>query len=490
MFFINQVNKIEDNVYKVLMAERERYSVVYKTVEKYISEFLTGSDAIYLGGSQGVDLLFNRERSLDDYTYNLYSENAFIHANNLTNEIAKTQDFDNGGWVVVLLTKIPYQQYDIMVDNRSIITLYKLKTIGEGIHSLIMPINKLSYSKFTVAILSPEVYLISDYHTLCSPQLIGNWQQTLRNETKLFSLMSNRLNDLDSLINGGDEGGGDEGEGDKDTIDVEKEIMSVNYHEIEQTILRNIVDNNENLILIGEHAYRILKDRNMFHINVSLSTKVISVIGDINEIYESIKKMSVGSVTKYSKNVPVLEDFRLERGVIKINNKEVMYVYNSMFYDCVPYNEVCYKKSKIKVGTPFLIMRFLLVDLWMIRWIHKINMIDSKFAKMRIKNIISMIVAIRSKMQDPKIDVKTMSISDDELLGTKIITKLSTDIKDNLFGNNGELSVLGTNYLGQYVSDYLAIKLLIEKSNKKFPPYYPQKNYKRDKEYRTIKKDE
>ncbi len=477
MFSIEQVGQIEDDVQKVLIAERNNYADVYEVVEKYIGNF-SGDETIYLGGSYGVNLLFKRPRELNDYNYVLYSQKAFIQANELTNLIAAGQDYAKGGKVVTLVTKLPYKRYEIVVDNRTLVSMYHLQPL-QGLDSLILPIKEKSDLGYTLTILSPEVYLLNCYHTLCSPQDVGSWEQALRDETKLFQLMNHRLNDLFNavLIGGSNE----------TTISKIKKKKTIDYKMVEQKLLRDVIDKNEELILVGEHAITIINDRNYLNLSDWQPTKLISVIGNAEKITERVKKVFPdNTITLQSKLVPILEDFRLERGVIKLDDKEVMYVYSASNYDCIPYNTVSAKSSKIRIGSPFVLMRFLLVDLWMVRWIHHIKMIDDTFAKTRIKNIVKVIVSLRTKLQDPKIDIKTMSVSSDTLLGTKIITKLPTNIKDSYFGDDSELGLLGKKYYGQYISEYLAVKLLLTKSDKKFPPYYPQRHLLEHGNYRAI----
>lgn len=467
MFSIDQVGKIEDAVEEVLIQERMRYAEIYKCIELYISAWVgTNEKEIYLGGTQGINLLFDRPRDLECYTYTLYSAAALVHANNLTNAIAETQNYDKGGFVVTLLNKLPYRVYDISVDNRSIVTLYQLS--GQNLAKLILPIKTKSYGGYTVSILSPEVYLMEAYHILCSPNAVSEWFYTLRNEVKLYQLMKHRLDTVFSnvLVEGG-------------AVEMA----------IEQKILTGIVNNNPGVVLIGEHAIRVIHDNE--HLALPLDWKpsrIVTVIGDAREIYESVKKISPHA-TMTERPVPILEDFRLSRSVIKIDDKEAMYIYNSCTYDCIPYNlRVAKDKSSIRLGSPFLIIRFLLIELWVIRWIHTLGSIDTNFAKKRIESIIKLIVALRNKMTDENINIQTMSYTRDVIADTKVPIKLITNLKDELFDHKYEstLAVLGKNYMGTYISEYIAVKVQLQNSDKKFPPYHPQRYYKEHGAYRVL----
>jgi hypothetical protein len=520
MFSIDQVGKIEDRVETVLVKERERFSVVYDVIEKYVAQYTEANAlAIYMGGSIGIDMLFRRPRTLDDYDYILYSEEAFMHANDLTNEIAKTQDYDKGGFVVMLITKIPYKTYEIQVDGR---TMVKFIAIGgkqqthasqkTNTHNLILPIKEKSYHGHIVLILSPEIYLIDTYHTLTSPQMVGEWATSLRDETKLFQLTKRRLDDgifsKDRLAAAPPTEGA-----------AETEVTRKLQKTIEQTLLTKVVNKNANLILIGEHALRILNGYEKFiegDGDFIMSSMVVNIIGNENEIYEAVKKVITAlpgcermPVVKASRNVPILEDFRLKRCVIKAGpegkQREIMYVYNSTQYDPVPFSIVEPRNPKnvggapkhlaskketdsISLGTPFTLLRFLLIDIWVVRYIHQLGMIDENFAKKRLANLIKHFIGLRTKMQDSKIDIKTMSVTDgDKVRGQSTGEKLLTNLRDDLFGADSPFGVLTKQYQGVYISEMLAIKLELQAGDKKFPPYSPQRAFCESGSYRNLR---
>lgn len=499
MFSIDQVSRIENEVFEVLKKERERYSKVYIAIENYLSQNKENDkNCIYLGGSMGVNLLFKRSRSLDDFTYTIYSENAFKHANDLTNVIAKLQNDQTGGWIVILLTKIPYKIYEIQVDNRTVVTIINIKNNIQAPPSyhLINPIIEKSYENYNVSILSPEVFLINTYKVLCSPNRVGDWEQALRDETKLFQLLKMRINksEMDAKISDyTSEHHSSPVLGSKESKDFQIQTA------IEQLLLKKVVNQNKNVILIGEHALRLLNDHEKFMDNFSLSSKVVQVIANENIIEEVInvckKDFPDFKITHHKKQVPILDDFRLVRTIIKIENseisKEIMYIYNSCDYDLIPYNTIVAphpkEKDKINIGSPFVLMRYLLIDIWIIRFILGMKMIDENFAKKRIENIKNLFILLRGKIQDKRIDVSIKSLtSEDKIEGVKI-GHLTTNINDDYFAR-GLLGVLDNDYHGIYISEYIAMRLELQ-NTKKFPPYYPQKYFKEHNEYRNLEKD-
>ena len=484
MFSIDQVGKISAEVEKTLITERERYHNIYLTIEEYISKFKSDErNTIFLGGTMGVNLLFRRPRSLDDYTYTIYSENAFIHANDLTNIIAETQNVDKAfelnpkDFVVVLLTKFPYKTYEIHIDNRAMVKIISLNTSDRKnnpkAYDLIKPIEEKTYGGHMVSILSPEIFLTNIYHTLCSPNLVAEWPTALRNETKLFQLMKS------NTVTGATE------------VEQNDKISRKDQSLLEQNILSKFINNNSDVILIGEHALRLINDHDKFvHGNFVMSSLVIHVIADENETYQAVQNIVKNlnldySVVKNTRHVPILEDFRLDRTTIKVGGKEIIYCYNSSQYDLVPTTKLVSGNSSIIIGSPFLLIRFMLIDIWVVRYIESLGMIDSKFAQSRLSNLMKLVIALRLKLQDDNINIQTMSIVSDKVDDKSIGENLLTNIKDELF-DEGILGVLQNEYIGIYVSEYLALRLELQKSDKKYPVYFPQRYYKENNKYRTI----
>lgn len=564
MFSIDQVARIEDDVEAVLVTERKRYDSVYDVVEKYTSEFSTETSGrfrgggLYVGGTMGVNLLLHRARSLDDYVYELYSEDAFEHANNMTNRIAEHIRKEDLGFYVVLLTKIPNRTYEIHVDDRRLIYLTNLdrgkRFAGQQqtftSWDLIKPIQEKSYAGYPIQILSPEVYLVGTYRTLSSPNEIGNWPEQLRNETKLFQLMKPRLD----ILGGADE----EVDAELDTSSSNKDPISrEEQKKIEQAILMKFVNRNKSCVLIGEHALRVVNQHEPFTKDFHTSSMVVQLISgdspeDITQTIKEIVHNAIGReilVLKSTKSVPILDDFRLNRTTIKVGpeglQKEILYVYNSSDYDLIPYNTVIAgkehkehkkgskdkkdkkgkkttntkkdkdktkdKKTKkdkkdkksskdndkkdndkdtnfIQIGTPFVLLRFVLINIWVVRWINKMGMMNDDFARKRLANLLKSMIDLRAVMQDSKIDIKTMSTVYVDKTGHEQEERLMTNIRDDLFGSKSVIGIGRKEYIGQFISDMLAIKKERKESSKKNPPpYYPQRNYLADGKYRELR---
>lgn len=485
MFAVDQVglimNKMETRIYN----ERLRYNNIYNLIEEYISKHAKSSDInnrdsrIIIGGSMGVNLLIGRERTYRDFQYILYTESSLIHANDLTNSIAaciatlandlKYNDIKH--IIVKLKSSIPDIKYDIYVDNRPMITIYTLKSDPVKTYNLLEPVEVKSFDgKRKLLVLSPETHLLDIYKTLSSPAEVGLWEESLIDEEHLFKLLKGRLEIL----------GASEGE---------SEITKIERTKVENALLEHFIIGNSNVILLGEHAFKFIAalDSKYAFGNIQMTSNVINILSSLTleECLITIKKIvkkTLGRdipVIAQSRSTNIMQDFRLIRTTIKMGadneQKEIMYIYNSAFFDLIPYNTL--KKAVvgaengsgiIQIANPFVLMRFLLIDLWMIRWVREMGKINDFFAKKRTYNILSLILGLRHAMIDH--NKNNLAISDD--------LYANEDTPLNVFQRK--------RYLGIYVDEMITIRMKQQHLDKRFADYYPQEYYSKNKQYRKI----
>lgn len=479
MFTVDQVGLIADKMETHMYQERLRYNVVYDLTEQYISEHRIDNKSgkskdtrIIVGGPMGVNLLLERERTHRDFQYILYTENSLIHANDLTNKIAECitklpEDSDIKHIVVKLKSSIPDIKYEIYVDNRPMIAFYTLRSDPVKAYNLLEPVEVNSFDKKRKLLaLSPETHLLDVYRVLSSPSDVGSWEESLKDEEHLFELLKGRLSVL-----GGVDGG--------------EEITQNERTRVENALLEHYIMGNEGVILLGEHAFKLIaaSDSKYSFGNIQMSSNVLNIISNQtgDDLLNSIKKVvqkAMGReipVTAQTRSTNVMQDFRLTRTTIKMGGeneqKEIMYVYNSAFFDLVPFNTLKQNNGGklIQIANPFVLMRFLLIDLWMIRWVREMGKINEFFAKKRTHTILSLILNLRQAM-------------------TGSSTSKSLAIADELFDNiDAALNVFQrSRYLGIYVDEMVAIRMKQQHMDKRFADYYPQGYFAKNKQYRTI----
>lgn len=487
MFAVDQVGLIMDKMEAHMYKERLRYHDICELIEEYISNHSSevktsgkNSDPrIIVGGSMGVNLLLGRERTHRDFQYLLYTENSLIHANDLTNEIAQCitnlpDDSNIKHIIVKLKSSIPDIKYDIYVDNRPMITIFTLRSDPVKAYNLLEPVEVKSFDgKRKLLVLSPETHLLDVYRILSSPADVGSWEETLIDEEHLFELLKGRL-----AILGGS------------AFEDSKAITQEERTRVENALLEHYIMDNNNVVLLGEHAFKLIAASDSqysfgnidFSAGKFMSSNVLNVISNQtgDELLNNIKKVvqkAMGReipVTAQTRSTNVMQDFRLTRTTIKIGaeneQKEIMYVYNSAFFDLVPFNTLKQSNGSksIQIANPFVLMRFLLVDLWMIRWVREMGKINEFFAKKRTHNILSLILGLRHAMT--------------EKAGRGL------EIADDLFANNDSpLNVFQrSRYIGIYVDEMVTIRMKQQHLDKRFVDYYPQGYFAKNKQYRTI----
>lgn len=468
MFAVDQYGLVSEKMEKHVYEERLQYNDVYNTIEDFIvkansTQSLKRDTRIIIGGSMGVNLLLERERTFRDFQYVLYTENSLVHVNSLTNEIAKIIASLDKKWIVKMKSSIPDIKYEIYVDNRPMVTVYTLKSDPVKTYDLIEPVTVKSFDgKKQLIVLSPEMYLLDVYRTLYSPSDVGSWEDTLIDEQHLFELLQKRL----SILGGAND-------------------LTSDRTKIENAILEHYVCDNNRVVLVGEHAFKVLANAGVLPTlkNMQMSSNVIYVLTTMteeesfNKIKDIVRKATGRDipVTKHTKSSNVMQDFRLQRTTIKIgadnDQKEIMYIYNSPTFDLIPFNNVKNNTGKtIQVGNPFVLMRFLLIDLWVIRWVREMKKVNEFFAKKRISNILHLIVVLRSA------------------INCEPCVNNANKIKDEFFASDDKpLNVFQRDrYIGVYVDEGISIRKKMLHMDKRYVDYYPQSFFLKTKSYRIF----
>lgn len=422
--FREDYTELREEADKYIQAERRQYLDVYKVIDKYIA-----NEEILVGGQMGVNLLYGIDNS-ENYSYDLFTSNAFKHANELSNKLTKRSP----GRIVRLVTVAPYKVYHIFVDTRMMVALNGVKVrSGTNYLRLVEPVEKPLRTR-KVLVVSPEIQLLDIYRKLYLPNYAGEWEKLVNNETKMFSMVLSRKQKIKK------EGG-----------------ATPQREKIDGALMDYISQSNK--LLIGDHACEIL-------LGIKSTANFIEVLSfaplqdDIEEIKMLVKKITSEPVNASTRNLEVIGDYRLSRTTIKLGHdrpKEILYIYNSTDYDLIPYNILESTSRTLWIANPFVILRFLLVNMWMIRRVRELGLIDEKFAAFRINGIFEVMIELRKKLVPPG-----------ELLGS------SSGITKELIASDHPLSVFQENrYVGTFISEDIAFKIERTQSRERYHDYYP-----------------
>lgn len=507
---VKDVNDIVEEFNPRAMEDRMQYKKVYQIIENYIADNSDNNTspsaekngAIILGGSYSVALLLDKPISRDDFVYTLYSTSAFNHANALINKIAEELENEEKGdskWAIFLKTVLPYQRFDILVDQR---VLARFNTIMAN-KDVIQPLSiNGSITGRSINIMPPKFHLIEIYRTLYSPAEVDNWQSSLKDERRLFSYMQ-KIIDLTAAGKSIDlratpaispesvpspisiaseaieavDGGAEDGTA----------ITRNQRDQLSLAIMKSFVTNNQDVILIGEHAISALAqinvDTNIIQCIVNPQLGHDNIIAKLTVICHTVLGQKYPLHTT-SRDVQVVGDFRLRRISVRLGSKddakEIMYIYTSSAYDLIPFNRLMStigerknknggnekkdEKNVLQIGNPFVLARFCLVELWTLNQVLASGTIDAGFIASRTNSMISKIMALRKKMS-----------------GTR------SSLSESLLEPGNSLQIFQSttdSYIGIYDSDETAIKTKAISSGKKFYDYFPQEWKKNKGTYR------
>lgn len=450
MYSFNYLEKIDEKYKEKIYQERLQFEDIYNLIEKYINDFTDGINYIVLGGTMGINILLKRERTYDDFVYDLYTENAFLHSNNLINLL--DEKFGSETKIFSLKSAIPNVKYQISLNSRTLVIFHKL---NEKSRELVLPIKAQTFNKeLDIIVLPPEVHLIDIYRTLSSPASIEEWENELQNEMKLFKYLNERIQT--GIIGSSD-----------NNLDIRKLIG--------EKIYNDFIKNNKSIVLLGEHALKLISD-------IKINTNIIQLISsddienDFLIISNIIRQLDPNiPIIKIVRDLDIMQDFRLKRTTIKIgeigNQKEIMYIYNTAHYDLIPFNRYYDENNIIQIANPFVLLRFLLIELWIVRLIKQNGYIDETFATFRINELISKLLILRNMIK-----------SNDH--------GINKNLFDNFKNNDQKLLKIfqseSNDYIGYYENENLYQKQIAKDAQKKYYDYYPRLYKLKNNNYRII----
>lgn len=416
----------------VAIEDRLQYQSVYVLIETY----LANHEDVFMGGSYAVTMLLHKKMKLQDYSYVLYSAKALNHANTLSNLLSELN------WTVMLKTIIPYKRFDIIIDQRTMIKFYTLDVENDVVEPIVLE----SYlAKQQVRVISPKAQLVDTYRTLYSPSSVDQWQDSLRDERRLFGWVKRQYESETPEITGAGE-----------------------REKISTAIMKDFITNNRDVVLIGEHAIFVLA-------KTPIESSVVQIImkktpqKDLETILSKIITKTVGKkypISFSSRDTNAIGDFRLRRVSVRVDIdgfKEIMYIYEAADYDIIPFNRLVSDKNVIQIGNPFVLIRFCLLELWILQQVLSAGTIEEKFAAVRNVSMIKKLIAMRS------------TISDDS---GRILDRTVQPGNTQIFQYNQDL------YYGNYENDADSVKRIKEKN--KFGDYFPQEWKKTNGTYRTF----
>lgn len=407
--------------------DRELYVPFLTTVERFAID-----NGVILGGRIGLDLLLGKPLTKDSFVWDLYADDTFQTAKKLTIALYETKVQFIDARTVSLRTDLRHREFTIFINTRPMIKIYSLdKYRGIKLADLMGPVPRTSYFlKENIFCIPEEMQLIEIYRGLYSPARVSEWKDYLAAEHALTSLIEGHLGEkaLKTVVGG----------------------RSSPRRQTEQIILKFVA--NIKALLIGDYAMQYYDQSTPPAPRIQFITDM-----DIDEVTRALDKIVKNKVSglakhsvtnvQYSLNIPT--DFQITKHTLYLSTgKEqtpLADVYNCTTFELVPYNLAKFdEKLNIRVGNPWVILRFRYIDLWILKLISNLSE-DAQFLRTKIEALLDSIAEFR------KATLETLAKSPD------LLFKLE-------------------DYAGVYINELEAKKRLIKETGEKFAIFYPAKN--------------
>jgi hypothetical protein len=181
-----------------------------------------------------------------------------------------------------------------------------------------------------------------------------------------------------------------------------KSYINTDINKYKTILLNNYLCDDH--VLVGQFATNIYNN-----IHKIGRLQIITSRSFIDEI-KILKGLLGDSITYSINNLKIPTNLNLHKMIIYYENDHIIDIYDAGNFELITYNKVSDISDindisdKIRVGTPFVIMRFRLIDIWSTLYNMKTGSITKNIAIQVVHKLIEEYVNIRKKMENIKID--------------------------------------------------------------------------------------
>lgn len=399
----NFIEEIYQDSYARVKADRMQFLSVYDLVNEYCKKNKLIISAAYK--------LIGEENCLDaivDFDYKIYSSNPLHHANSLTNALHEARTTTTP--YIKLKTVRENREFVIEYDTRPLIKVYKLQKYHDREpHDIIIPteIDGLYY-------IPSEIELIDIYHEMYRNQ---DFEKNLRMAHLLFKQVSERK---ERGILGG------------------KCMPKSNAREV--SFVKNkifyewIPKQKDQVLLLGAWLFDLLSGRvdkaNRDDALCEISHEKIQIMHadkPAAEVFASVRHfvnsyLPAAEVEMREQELHIPKDSRTSRYTFYINKKPFMDLFNNLEFEIIPYHA----HGKYYVVHKWVALRFLFVDLWIVRVIKSMDLLSAENLSKKLAQLWEAILFFKERDDPPYKD----------FLGTHIdrdVSKKIANLKEKMF---------------------------------------------------------
>jgi hypothetical protein len=263
------------------------------------------------------------------YFFNLYTTDMYNLPKQLTNLLYKT-DLILAKYVT-LVTRIAKYHSRISINNIIFIHFtYINKEIRNNLISYKCPSNYISEE---LECFGPEIQLINLYADLVNPSLVSKWSDLIKQEQKYSPEITQ------VRIEGGKES----------NIDV---------------LLNNYISKHH--VLIGQLGIQLITNnkKNIYgRLQIITDQSFDQEINNIRKLFPSMNYIII--------HLKVPTNLNLYKLTVFINKYPLIDIFDAGRYEAVSYNNLSIDNIDIQLGSPFVIKRFILIELWSVMYAIK-----------------------------------------------------------------------------------------------------------------------
>jgi hypothetical protein len=321
---------------------------------------------------------------------------------------------------------IPLYEYDINYDGRPIVHIYKLDMNREiEFKNIFYPIfiKKLPY-------FPPEIELIDIYRKLYNPINADEYHKILELEKFLYnSITSKRKADILSPKKNISKPSINNPNKYLTPTNINCKKKRINDVDIISKLLIDFL-HNENYIIIGQYAYDYLnkQPKSLCYNNRLQIISEKDIETDYMNISLFLSKKTNNAIYYKKKLLHVPKDSMLLKytfyikypGISSYTEKPFLDIYNCASYEMISYTSITDKKNNLKIGSCSVLLRFLFIDLWLLRILYQLKIIDNTEINHRGSLVFDAIKYIKTN---------NIIRFDDSYLGINLDYKIYTKIK-------------------------------------------------------------
>jgi hypothetical protein len=392
-----------------VMRDRARFTPFFEAAERYVHEH-----DLIVGGDTATRLLLGNPLGPEDYFYELYSSRALDDARALT-AILYGLDPEGLGHYANMTTGVPRKEFSINVDER---TLFRVKAleIHRGARAADIIVPSLRPSDFArdpggkplmLQCMGPEIQLMDVYAALTNPARAGEWPSLLRAEERLRGMYTEEVRDKIKAV-------GDETQGGEEELPTSALIAALASEYVPRS----------GHAAVGGYAVRSLEAGGADGCQPRLQLVTSNTFREEEQAVTRIASR-LGFNVQSTKNEPkVPTDDRLRRMTMYIlrpgsRREPFLDVYNPGEYELVPFvgtppptggraaprrrgpertrsprpkaapSGVEALPPGAPVGTPFVVLRFLLVDAWTIQLLFRMGVTSAQYTRQVLRELLA-----------------------------------------------------------------------------------------------------